>query len=170
MTDYIEILDGVEVVPYTDGMDLKGITLTNTLSKKEGVVVKEVNVGTYYTNNKTMRDAYFVMLKKQNSTKTLSTANVIDSTATGTQFWGNDDTWKLISKAWNVSEGWMKSTKAMDLGFGGVALQVSSSHTNPDGSKSITEAITTIPDGFIKNIMKDGRLIGRVIRTHRQRY
>ena len=32
-------------------------------------------------------------------------------------FWGNGDTFKLISKASSVEEGWMKSTKAMEIVF-----------------------------------------------------
>ena len=38
-------------------------------------------------------------------------------------FWGNGDTFKLISKASSENEGWMKSTKAMQAGTS-VVVQV----------------------------------------------
>lgn len=39
-------------------------------------------------------------------------------------FWGDGDTFKLISKASSVNEGWMKSTKAMEIEGVGVVIQV----------------------------------------------
>ena len=39
-------------------------------------------------------------------------------------FWGNGDTFKLISKASSKEEGWMKSTKAMEIEGVGVVIQV----------------------------------------------
>ena len=41
------------------------------------------------------------------------------------QFWGNGDTFRLISKASLEEEGWMKSTKAMQIDNVGVVLQIS---------------------------------------------
>ena len=39
-------------------------------------------------------------------------------------FWGDGDTFKLISKASSEIEGWMKSTKAMEIVGVGVVIQV----------------------------------------------
>lgn len=39
-------------------------------------------------------------------------------------FWGERDTFKLISKASSAEEGWMKSTKAMEIVGVGVVIQV----------------------------------------------
>lgn len=39
-------------------------------------------------------------------------------------FWGDGDTFKLISKASSENEGWMKSTKAMEIVGVGVVIQV----------------------------------------------
>ena len=60
-------------------------------------------------------------------------------------FWGDGDTFKLISKASSQAEGWMKSTKAMDVGNGAV-VQVTTQQRNPDGSYSIAEALTFVPN------------------------
>lgn len=61
------------------------------------------------------------------------------------QFFGNGDTFQLLCKASSQSEGWMKSTKAMEIANVGCALQVTTQQRNPDGSYSVAEAITFIP-------------------------
>jgi len=57
---------------------------------------------------------------------------------------GNGDTFQLLSKASSVAEGWMKSTKAMQVPSGCV-VQVTTQQVNPDGSYSLAEAITYVP-------------------------
>ena len=65
-------------------------------------------------------------------------------------FWGNGDTFQLISKASSEAEGWMKSTKAMDCD-GSVVVQVTTQQRNDDGSYSIAEALTTVPNATIEH-------------------
>lgn len=60
-------------------------------------------------------------------------------------FWGNGDTFKLISKASSVAEGWMKSTKAMEIEGVGCVVQVTTQQGN-----NIAEAITFVPGVRIK--------------------
>ena len=60
------------------------------------------------------------------------------------EFWGDGDTFKLISKASSESEGWMKSTKAMQCG-GSVVIQVTTQQRNHDGCYVVAEALTTVP-------------------------
>lgn len=76
-----------------------------------------------------------------------TTENVSD-----VEFWGNGDTFKLISKASSEQEGWMKSTKAMDTGTGCV-VQVTTQQRNLNGSYSIAEALTFVPDVTIMEVM-----------------
>ena len=57
------------------------------------------------------------------------------------QFWGDGDTFKLISKAWSKKEGWMKSTKAMEIKGVGCVIQV----TTQQGS-NVAEALTFVPN------------------------
>lgn len=45
-------------------------------------------------------------------------------------FWGNGDTFKLISKASSRKEGWMKSTKAMEIKGVGCVIQVTTQQLN----------------------------------------
>ena len=55
-------------------------------------------------------------------------------------FWGNGDLFKLIGKASSQKEGWMKSTKAMEIEGAGCVLQV----TTQQG-ENVAEAVTFIP-------------------------
>jgi hypothetical protein len=64
-------------------------------------------------------------------------------------FWGDGETFKLISKASSQAEGWMKSTKAMQVGDAGVVVQVTTQQRNPDGSYAVAEALTFVPKAVI---------------------
>lgn len=61
------------------------------------------------------------------------------------KFFGDADTFKLICKASSEEEGWMKSTKAMEIKGVGCVVQVTTQQQNENGSYSIAEAITFVP-------------------------
>jgi hypothetical protein len=69
---------------------------------------------------------------------------------------GNGDSWKLLCKASSQEEGWMKSTKAMEVP-GGCCLQVTTQQRNPDGSYALAEAVCFVPDVTIVNDENNGR-------------
>ena len=75
------------------------------------------------------------------------------------EFWGNGDTFQLISKASSKAEGWMKSTKAMFTGNGCV-VQV----TTQQGD-NIAEALTFVPGVCIVDIVENDVVIGRELRV-----
>jgi hypothetical protein len=77
-------------------------------------------------------------------------------------FWGNGDSFKLISKASSEAEGWMKSTKAMQAGRD-VVVQVTTQQRNPDGSYVVAEALTTVTNAKILDIIENGEVIARHI-------
>ena len=77
-------------------------------------------------------------------------------------FWGNGDTFKLISKASSESEGWMKSTKAMQAGES-VVVQVTTQQKNIDGTYSIAEALTTVTNAVIVEHFTDNVVTSRTI-------
>ena len=60
------------------------------------------------------------------------------------QIIGNPDTFQLICKASSKEQGWMKSTKAMDVDGLGVVLQVSTQQ-----GSNVAEALTFIPNAKI---------------------
>ena len=63
---------------------------------------------------------------------------------------GNGDTFKLLCKASSKSEGWMKSTKAMQIEGVGCVVQV----TTQQGG-NVAEALTFVPGVKIKEIGLD---------------
>ena len=78
-------------------------------------------------------------------------------------FWGNGDTFKLISKASSAEEGWMKSTKAMEIDGVGCVVQV----TTQQGD-NIAEALTFVPGVRIvekireeDNVVLERKIIGK---------
>lgn len=71
-----------------------------------------------------------------------------------------EDLFKLLSKASSEKEGWMKSTKAMETGNGCV-VQVTTQQKNPDGSYSIAEAVTFVPNVAIHENYNGTVIIGR---------
>ena len=78
-------------------------------------------------------------------------------------FWGNGDTFQLISKASSEAEGWMKSTKAMKCGKD-VVIQVTTQQKNPDGSYSIAEALTTVHNKkIVETTDQNGNVVSRTI-------
>lgn len=73
--------------------------------------------------------------------KDLSRVDMTDADESGMQTYGDPGAWKCISKAWNEKEGWMKSTKAMQVGSAGCLVQVTTQQKNPDGSYTLAEAV-----------------------------
>ena len=57
---------------------------------------------------------------------------------------GNGDMFQLLCMAFSINEGWMKSTKAMEVP-GGCVVQVTTQQKNPDGSYAVAEALTFKP-------------------------
>ena len=82
--------------------------------------------------------------------KTLDAVDITDVKAkvSDVQVFGNGDLFQLIAKASSKEQGWMKSTKAMDV-VSGVVIQVTTQQKNIDGTYSIAEALTFVPGGKI---------------------
>lgn len=74
---------------------------------------------------------------------------------------GNGDAWQLICKASSDREGWMKSTKAMQVGDAGCLVQVTTQQRNPDGSNAIAEAVTFVPKVHVADeyVMTNGQVL-----------
>ena len=73
------------------------------------------------------------------------------------QVFGNGDMFQLLSKASSKDQGWMKSTKAMNIHGVGCVVQVTTQQRNPDGSYSIAEAVTFVPGVKIVPDENNGR-------------
>ena len=94
------------------------------------------------------------------SEKTLknTTASKAKDNVSDIQFWGYGDIWKLISKTWSEKEGWMKSTKAMQMDTG-CLVQVSTQQ-----GEHVAEAVTFIPGIVIYESKNEGgEVVGRYL-------
>ena len=70
------------------------------------------------------------------------------------EVFGNPDQWVLITKASSQQQGWMKSTKAMEVP-GGVVLQVSTQVMD-----NVAEALVFVPGVEIKTDENGNRYLG----------
>ena len=68
---------------------------------------------------------------------------------------GNGDMFRLLCKASSQEEGWMKSTKAMEV-VGGCVVQVTTQQRNIDLTYSVAEALTYVPGVKIANDIEFG--------------
>lgn len=87
--------------------------------------------------------------------KTLDVENIKDAQrkVSDIKVVGNGDLWQLLSKASSFEEGWMKSSKAMDVGVGCV-IQV----TTQQGD-NVSEALTYVPGVTVVEDENNGRKI-----------
>ena len=72
------------------------------------------------------------------------------------QVFGNGDMFQLLCKASSEAEGWMKSTKAMEVPHGCV-VQATTQQRNADGSYAVAEALTFVPGVKITGDDNNGR-------------
>lgn len=86
--------------------------------------------------------------------KTLNNSDVRPSTeqVKDLELYGSRDLFKLISKASSKKEGWMKSTKAMEISQVGCVVQV----TTQQGD-NVSEAICFVPGVLIHQDKNGGR-------------
>ncbi len=96
-------------------------------------------------------------------TLTNTTASQAKNNVKDIIFWGNGDIFKLISKASSVQEGWMKSTKAMEIENVGCVIQV----TTQQGD-NIAEALTFVPGVKIEETFNVGEGVPDKIVTSRR--
>lgn len=74
---------------------------------------------------------------------------------------GNGDSFRLLCKASSEREGWMKSSKAMEVA-GGCVIQVTTQQRNADGSYAVAEALTYVPGVRIVDDLNGGRKLAAI--------
>ena len=90
--------------------------------------------------------------------KTLTNTDIDDAKAkvSDIKVVGDGNLFQLLSKASSETEGWMKSTKAMEVP-GGCVVQVTTQQRNVDLTYSVAEAITFVPGVQIAVDQNGGR-------------
>lgn len=91
--------------------------------------------------------------------KTLDNTNVAEARTkiSDLKVVGDGDLWLLLSKASSAEQGWMKSTKAMEVDGIGCIVQVTTHQRNHDGTNSVAEALAFVPAVEIVNDTNGGR-------------
>ena len=160
-----------EFTPYTDTLDMSHIPISEAGhlagSPKTGDMIAlnpDDPIDKLVVAEKFFKDNYEVVDDKESTGKTLGNtdANGASKNVKDIKFWGDGDTFKLISKASSESEGWFKSTKAMHAGID-VVVQVTTQQKNPDGSYAVAEALTTVQNARIVELTEDGKVVKRKI-------
>ena len=158
-------------------------TLEGTMTAQKGdYIIKGIKGEFYPCKKEIFQESYDLFVeeepkevlnveRKSNPQDYISTApkSLHNTTANGArknvkdiQFWGDGDTFQLISKASSQNEGWMKSTKAMEIESIGCVVQVTTQQRNPDGSYAITDAVTFVPETKIEETKDEkGKVISR---------
>lgn len=78
-------------------------------------------------------------------TFTNTSAEDVKANVPDVKFYGDPDAWKLIVKAYSQKEGWMHSTKALEVDRVGVVIQTLSQQRNPDGTYGLCQATVFLP-------------------------
>ena len=134
-----------EMRPYVKGEDLSdiGVSPEYTPETDMGMVARmpDNHKDQWYVCKKQF-EANFRPAEEITSEKSLGNtdSNGAKKNVKDIVFWGNGDTFKLISKASSKEEGWMKSTKAMEIPGVGCVVQV----TTQQGD-NVAEALTFVP-------------------------
>jgi hypothetical protein len=74
---------------------------------------------------------------------------------------GNPDIFQLLCKASSEKQGFMKSTKAMET-ENGCVIQVTTQQKNIDGTYSISEALTFVPDVCVCIGKEGNKYLGKI--------
>lgn len=82
--------------------------------------------------------------------KTLTHLNAEAAKQAGVSIFGNHDLWTLVGKAYHQTEGWMKSTKVMEMAKGCI-LQTTTQQRNLNGSYSLTDSLVYVPGATKKD-------------------
>lgn len=61
------------------------------------------------------------------------------------QVYGNGDLWQCLYKVFSQSEGWMKSTKVMEIPHVGCLVQITTQIEDDFGCLQAVEALTFVP-------------------------
>jgi hypothetical protein len=72
---------------------------------------------------------------------------------------GNGDMFRLLCKAASQEQGWMKSTKAMEIPGCGCVIQATTQQVNADGSNAVAEALVFVPGVKVVDDVNGGRML-----------
>ena len=146
-----------ELRPYIPGEDMDYITI--------GAKTEPVEGGMIATDPDNEKDQWYITpeffkenYEEYSPTKSLGNTdqNGCRDNVPDVEIFG-EDLFVLLSKASSKAEGWMKSTKAMEV-EGGCVVQVTTQQGN-----NVAEAVTFVPGVKIKSIYRQGKVVSRTL-------
>jgi hypothetical protein len=151
--------------PYVDGEDTTGWSISERDMLEVGGMVTTDDEGSIWYVSKSFFEANYELVT-ENITETTadlktlhnSNVSVAHKKVKDTRVVGNGDSFQLLFKVSSEDEGWMKSTKAIDV-LHGCLVQVTTQQRNPDGSYVVAEALSYVPGVRIIDDINDGRTI-----------
>ncbi len=93
-------------------------------------------------------------METTNKTLGNTTASQAKDNVKDIKFWGDGDAWKLLGKASSVNEGWMKSSKAMQIEGVGCCVQVTTQQWD-----KVAEAVTFVPGVKIEEVKNEENVV-----------
>ena len=166
MKEYIK-KKGQPMFPWAEDVDMTGVSISeddkNNGSPKQGdmIAVNPTNTLDKWLVSKQFFEDNYVENRISEKTLVNTNSNGAKKNIKDIQFWGDGDTFKLISKASSQAEGWMKSTKAMEIPSVGCVVQVTTQQRNSDGSYAVAEAVTFVSGVAIKQNMNHDQCVSR---------
>ena len=79
------------------------------------------------------------------------------------EFWGNGDMFKLLCKASSEKEGWMKSTKAMEIPGVGCVVQVTTQQVSDTGIIKTVPAVKMEDPSYDPNETVKGYVVAEAV-------
>lgn len=116
----------------------------------------------WYVSKKYFDDNLELVTKPELSSKTLTntTASQAKDNVSDILFWGDGDMWKLLGKASSKNEGWMKSSKAMEIDGLGCVVQVTTQNKD-----NVAEATVFVPKCTIEETKDiEGKVVSRKLK------
>ena len=150
-----------EMRPYMKGEDLSEVSVwaEDCPETDMGMIARdsENHKDQWYVN----RDYFERHLEEAAAEKTMGNSDVSGAkkNVPDIKVFGDGDLFKLLSKASSENEGWMKSTKAMEIPEAGCLVQVTTQQRNPDGSYAVAEALSFVPGVRILDNANGRRLV-----------
>lgn len=146
--------------PYVPGEDTTGWSISERDTLELGGMVAKDGVGAVWYVSKDFFEKNYELAGRPGKTLHNSEASGARKNVKDIRIVGNGDSFRLLFKASSKNEGWMKSTKAMDVGLG-CLVQVTTQQENPDGSYAVAEALAFVPRVTIVDDENLGRKLTR---------
>jgi hypothetical protein len=124
------------------------------LALKANKLVKEQEAKELRAFQLKENDAAAKKAKELSSEKTLSNnanSTVKDNVPDVVLMGVKSNNWRLMCKAFSKKEGWMKSTKGLNLSTNQVLIQTTTQQKNSDGSYSIADTLIAVNGNLIES-------------------